>query len=169
MRKSIFWMLASIALFAAVNVAYTGEPAGKLRVALSLGSGNEQGRGRLSMHLINDGPGSVTIMTGMLQPATQMSDKGDGTIFIVFRSAPELFHEGRRVVWSDMDLRPIRLFEREEVQLPDISPLLTQLPEGKINIAVAYEVNADLAKRYSLWNGRVESNSIEITVNRQQR
>lgn len=171
--KTVLRVFAVVITLAVINAVHAGETitaAGKLRVVLTLegNNANEQGRGRLAMHLINDGPGSLAIMTGMLQPATQMSDKGDGRIFIVFRSAPEMFHEGRRVVWADMDIRPVRLLANEEVQLPDIAPLLTQLPEGKINIAVAYEINTELAKRYGLWSGRIESNSIEITINRPQ-
>lgn len=168
MRRPIFRILAAAALLALVNAAVAGEPApAKLGIVLSLEGGEEQGRGRLAMHIVNDGPGPAVIMTGLLQPSTRMSDGGDGKILIVFRSAPERFHEERRVVWSDMELRPVRLFAREEVMLPDIAPLLTQLPEGKITIAAVYEIDPGLAKRYGLWSGRIESNSIEITVSRQ--
>ncbi len=122
---------------------------------------------RLALHFINDGPGEMTLATGDLQTALVRSNDNQNLFCLYMGRADDDQVEGRRVVVSPYDLRPVTLRAKEEVRLNDITPLLAGLPAGKITLVVAYEIPKAIGDRYDVWSGYIESNMFELTTNQQ--
>lgn len=121
---------------------------------------------RLALHFINNGPGEMTLATGDLHTALIRSNENQNLFCLYMGRTAEEQVDGRRVVISPYDLRPVDLRAKEEVRLNDITPLLSGLPAGKVTLVVAYEISKPIGDRYGVWSGYIESNMFELTINR---
>lgn len=121
---------------------------------------------RLALRFVNDGPGKLTIATGELQTALVGPKDGRDVYTLYMGRTQEQSDGGYRVVFSTVDMKPVELRAKEEVRINDISPLLSGLPAGKINLVAVYEVSKSIGDRYGVWSGVVESNPFELTVTR---
>lgn len=125
-----------------------------------------ENQSRLALRFINEGPGDLTIATGELQTFLVKSNDDPNHFCLYMGRTQEEFNGNRRVVLSAYDFKPVEIRQNEELRLNDVSPLLTSLPAGQIKLVAAYEVSKSIGERYAIWDGYIESNAIELTVNR---
>jgi hypothetical protein len=121
---------------------------------------------RLALRFINEGPGDLVIATGELQTFLVKSNDDPDLFCLYMGRTQEEYNGTRRVVLSPHDFKPVEIRPNEELRLNDVSPLLTTLPAGQIKLVAAYEVSKSIGERYAIWHGYIESNAIELTVNR---
>ncbi len=154
--------VAVAAGLAAVFFFSSGKPLFLLRVQTETSDGNN----RLTLRFINEGKSPMVLATGELQAILGPAKDKPNLFYLYLGRTNEQFNGENRVVISPYDLRPVEVRPKEELRLNDITPLLTGLPAGKIQLLVVYEVSPSIGQRYGVWHGYIESNIIELNVAR---